>query len=181
MKWQFSLTGTWPLFGLSQSKWGSFSPSWEGVDKHQQILGIVSGTQTAPFMYCLTYVVELGDIKMLGQGGLKSYLSWVSSFMELFDKCGSQWLRYGNAATVDVYHPASRKFPSSVSNQACSCEVYHGSHSDKGHRNKAAASEAEVCFPVRAVHLAFLSAFLFAQTAIVSSSGALGSAWLLLS
>jgi hypothetical protein len=57
--------------------------------------------------------------------------------------------------SVDVYHPSSRKFPSSVLNQACSCEVYRGSHSDKGHRNKTAASEAKVCPLVGATCLAF--------------------------
>jgi hypothetical protein len=46
----------------------------EKVDKHQQISGIIFGTQTVPFIYCLTYAEELGDIKMLGQGGLKSCL-----------------------------------------------------------------------------------------------------------
>jgi hypothetical protein len=59
---------------------------------------IVCGTLTAPLTYCLIYAGELGDIKMLGQAGLESCLPWVSFFMELLDKCGSQWLRYGNAA-----------------------------------------------------------------------------------
>jgi hypothetical protein len=63
---------------------------------------------------------------------------------------------------------SGRKFPPSVSNQACSCEVYHGSHSDKGHGNKAAASEAEVCPPVRTTCLTSLSDFWFPQTAVVS-------------
>jgi hypothetical protein len=31
-------------------------------------------TQTEPFTYYLTYARELGDIKMLGQGGLKNCL-----------------------------------------------------------------------------------------------------------
>jgi hypothetical protein len=49
-----------------------FYPSREGVDKYQQTSGIVSGTQIETFTYCLIYVGELEDIKMLGQGGLKS-------------------------------------------------------------------------------------------------------------
>jgi hypothetical protein len=61
--------------------------------------------------------------------------------------------------SVDFRHPSGGKFSSSVSNQACSCEVYHGSHSDKGPKNKAAANEAKVCPLVSAVHLASLSAF----------------------
>jgi hypothetical protein len=52
-----------------------FYPSGEGVDKYQQIAGIVSGMQTAYFTYCPTYAGELGDIKILGQGSLNSYLS----------------------------------------------------------------------------------------------------------
>jgi hypothetical protein len=73
---------------------------------------------------------------------------------------------------------SGRKFPPSVSNQACSCEVYHGSHSDKGHGNKAAVSEAEVC-PVRAAHLASYQPFGFPKQQLSPSSGALSSAWLL--
>jgi hypothetical protein len=75
-----------------------FYPSWKGTDKHQQTSGIVSGTQTAPFTYCLTYTGEFRDIKILGQDGLESCLPWVGSFMELFDKCGRQWHRYSNVA-----------------------------------------------------------------------------------
>jgi hypothetical protein len=52
--------------------------------------GIVSSTHTAPFTYSLIYAGELGDIKMLSQSDLESYLPRVSSFMELLDKCGSQ-------------------------------------------------------------------------------------------
>jgi hypothetical protein len=36
------------------------------------LLGNVSGTQATSFTYCLTYAGELGDIKILGQRGLKS-------------------------------------------------------------------------------------------------------------
>jgi hypothetical protein len=50
------------------------------------------------FSHTLTYAGELGDIKMLGQGGLKSCQPWVSSFIELLDKCGMQWFKYGNVA-----------------------------------------------------------------------------------
>jgi hypothetical protein len=56
----------------------------------------------------------------------------------------------------NFYHPSGRKFPPSVSNQAYSCEVHQRSHSDKGHKNEAAASEAEVCSPLRAACLASL-------------------------
>jgi hypothetical protein len=71
---------------------------------------------------------------------------------------------------VNFHHPFSRKFPPSVSNQDCSCEVYHGSHSDKGHRNKTAASKAEICPPVRAAYLASLSALCFPRTLLVPSA-----------
>jgi hypothetical protein len=69
---------------------------------------------------------------------------------------------------ANFHHLLGRKFPSSVLNQACYCGVYCGSHSNKGHRNKAAVSEAEICSPVRAAHLASLSAFWFPWTIIVS-------------
>jgi hypothetical protein len=77
--------------------------------------------------------------------------------------------------SVNFYHPSGRKFPPSVLNQACSCEVYHESHLDNGHRSEVAASEAKVC-PVRAAPLASLSGSRFPQTAVVSPSGALSSA-----
>jgi hypothetical protein len=41
------------------------------------------------------------------------------------------------------------------------------SHLNNRHRNKAAVSEAEVCPPVRAAHLASLSAFQFPGTVVV--------------
>jgi hypothetical protein len=63
--------------------------------------------------------------------------------------------------SVNFYYQFGRKFPPSVSKHTCFCEVYHGSHSDKGHRNKAAVSEAEVCPSVRAACLVFLSVFQF--------------------
>jgi hypothetical protein len=69
--------------------------------------------------------------------------------------------------SVNFHHQSSRKFPPSVSNQTCFCEVCHGSHSDKGHRNKVSASEAKVCPPMRAPRLAFLLAFWFPQPAVV--------------
>jgi hypothetical protein len=55
-----------------------------------------------------------------------------------------------------IFHPlSSRKFSPSVSNKECSCEVCHGYHLAKGHKSKAAASEAEVGPPVRTSHLSF--------------------------
>jgi hypothetical protein len=88
--------------------------------------------------------------------------------MELLDKCRCQRLRNGNAAIANFHHPSSRNLPHSILSQTCSCDVYCGSHSDKGHRNKAAISEVEVCPPVRAARLASLSAFQFSQTIVVS-------------
>jgi hypothetical protein len=73
-------------------------------------------------------------------------------------------------------HPPGRKLPPSVLSQACSCDVYHGSHSEKGHRNKAATSKAEFCPPMRAAWLASLSAFQFPWTLVVSPFGVLGNA-----
>jgi hypothetical protein len=70
--------------------------------------------------------------------------------------------------SVNFHHPSGRKFSHLVSNQTCSCEVHCGSHSDKGHGNKSAVSEAKICPPVWAALLAFLSAFQFPWTAVVS-------------
>jgi hypothetical protein len=56
----------------------------------------------------------------------------------------------------------------SVLSQACSCDVFYGSHSDKGHRNKETISETELCLHVRVAYLASLSAFQFAWTIVVS-------------
>jgi hypothetical protein len=69
---------------------------------------------------------------------------------------------------LNFHHLSSRKLSPSVSNQVYSCEVCQRFHSDKGHRNKAADSEAEVCPLMRASCLAFLSGFQFPQTAVVS-------------
>jgi hypothetical protein len=77
--------------------------------------------------------------------------------------------------SVNFHLPSSRKFPPSLSNQACFCEVYHGSHSDKGHKNKAADSETEVCPLGKAAHLASLSAFWFPEQLSSPPSGALRS------
>jgi hypothetical protein len=66
------------------------------------------------------------------------------------------------------HHLPGENFSSIILNQACSWGVYCGSHSDKGHRNKADVSEVEVFPPVRAVCLAFLSAFWFPWIAVVS-------------
>jgi hypothetical protein len=118
--------------------------------------------------HILSYPGELGDIKMLGQDGLKTCSLWVNSFMKLLDKCSSQQLWIAVWLLANFHHPPNRKFSSLVLNQHCSCGVYHGSHSYKGHRNKAAVSEAEVYPPVRAAYLASLSAFQFPQTAVVS-------------
>jgi hypothetical protein len=60
---------------------------------------------------------------------------------------------------ANFHHPSGRKFPLSVSNHACSCEVYHGSYSDKVNGNEAVVTEAEVCPSVRAAYLASLSVF----------------------
>jgi hypothetical protein len=62
---------------------------------NSSLLGFVSGTQPALFMQSYKCWRAWGH-KNAGQGGLKSCLSWVSSFMELFVKCGSQWCRYDN-------------------------------------------------------------------------------------
>jgi hypothetical protein len=72
--------------------------------------------------------------------------------------------------SVNFHHPSGRIFLPSVSNQAFSYEVHHMSHSDKGHGNKAAAIEPEVCPPVRAIPRDSLSAFQFPRTAIISPS-----------
>jgi hypothetical protein len=93
-----------------------------------------------------------------------------------------EWVPSGNCLTnvgasdsgiamqpsINFHHLSSRKFPPLVLNQACSFEAYCGLHLDKGHGNKASASEAEVCPPVSAALLAFLSAFEFPQTPGVS-------------
>jgi hypothetical protein len=47
---------------------------------------------------------------------------------------------------INFHHVSGRKLPPLVSNQACFCEVCHGSPSDKGHGNKAAVSEAKLVF-----------------------------------
>jgi hypothetical protein len=73
-----------------------------------------------------------------------------------------------HVSLVNFQHQPSRTFLPSISNHTCCCEVNHGSHSDKGQGSKAVASEAEVCPPVRVVHLALLSAFWFPWTAVVS-------------
>jgi hypothetical protein len=93
--------------------------------------------------------------------------------MELLDKCGSQRLRCDNVAISKLLPKCSPL----VTSQACFCEVYHGSHSDKGHGNKAAISEAEVCPPVRA-KFAWLpyQSFNFPEQLWSFPSGALGSA-----
>jgi hypothetical protein len=70
--------------------------------------------------------------------------------------------------SVHFHYPSSVKYYPSVSNPDYCCDICSGSHSDKGHRNKAAAYEAVIWPPVRTSCLAFLSAFWFSQTAIVS-------------
>jgi hypothetical protein len=37
------------------------------------LTGVVFGTQATSFTHCLTYAGELGDIELLGQGGLKGH------------------------------------------------------------------------------------------------------------
>jgi hypothetical protein len=69
--------------------------------------------------------------------------------------------------SVNFHHLSGRTFPFSL-NQACFCEAHSRSHSDKGHGNKTAASEAEVCPPVKTAVLAFLPAFRFHWTAVDS-------------
>jgi hypothetical protein len=68
---------------------------------------------------------------------------WVPSWNCLTNVGASDW---GMAIwlSVNFHHLSGRKFPSSVSNQAYSCDIYHGSHSGK-HEKKAAASDDEVC------------------------------------
>jgi hypothetical protein len=69
--------------------------------------------------------------------------------------------------SINFHHLSVRKIPASVSNEACTFRVYHGSHSDKGHRKQAAVSEAEVCLPVRIACLASPSAFWFPEITVV--------------
>jgi hypothetical protein len=88
--------------------------------------------------------------------------------MELLDSVGASDSGMAMWPSANFHHPSCRKFSPSVSNQACSCDVYCGYHSDKGHGNRAAVSEAEVCPPVRAAHLASPSVFQFPQTAVIS-------------
>jgi hypothetical protein len=91
---------------------------------------------------------------------------WVPSW-NCLTNVGASYSGMAMQPSVNFHHPSGRKCSHLVSNQACFCDVYHGSHSDKGHRNKAAISEANIC-PVRAPYLASLSAFWFLQTAVVS-------------
>jgi hypothetical protein len=100
--------------------------------------------------------------------------------MEFLDKCGASDSGITIPPWANFHHPPSRKFPSSVFNQACSCGVYHGSHSDKVHGHKTGVNEAEVCPPVRVPHLASLSALRFPEQLLSPPSGALSIAWPLL-
>jgi hypothetical protein len=104
---------------------------------------------------------------MLGQGGLKSCLSWVPSW-NCLTNVGATDSSVAMQPSVNFHHPPGRKFSPSFSNQACSCDIYYGTHSNKGHGNKAAASEPKVCPPVKVGRLAFLSAFWFPWTTGVS-------------
>jgi hypothetical protein len=75
-------------------------------------------------------------------------------------------------SSVNFHHLSSKKFLPSFSNQACSFEVYH---LDKGHRNKAAASETEVCPPVVLAWLPYQPFSFPKQLLPLPLSGALGS------
>jgi hypothetical protein len=105
------------------------------------------------------------DIKMLGQGGLKGCSPWMSSFMELLDKCRDSDMSIWPSA--NFHHLSGRKCPFSVLNQACSCGVHHGSHLAKEHGNKAIRTARDGPL-MRAACLASLSAFQF-PWAIVAS------------
>jgi superfamily II helicase len=61
------------IFRLSQSEWGRLLSILKNAttSKYQGLFL----AQTVPFTYSITYAGELRDIKMLGQGGLKSCLS----------------------------------------------------------------------------------------------------------
>jgi hypothetical protein len=77
--------------------------------------------------------------------------------------------------SVNFHHLTTRKFFLQSQTKSVFVKYTVFSPLDKGHRNKAAASEAEAYPLVRAACLASLSAFQFPQTAIVSPSGVLGS------
>jgi hypothetical protein len=79
-------------------------------------------------------------------------------------------------SSVNFHHPSGRKFLLSFSNHVWSYEAFRGYSADKGHGNKVAVSEAKFCPPLKAAHLASLSAFQFPQTVVVSPYGAFSCA-----
>jgi hypothetical protein len=62
---------------------------------------------------------------------------------------------------ANFHQLSSRKISSSVLNQSYSCGVYHGSHSAKGHGNKAEVRAVGAGPLMRAACLTPLSAFQF--------------------
>jgi hypothetical protein len=83
--------------------------------------------------------------------------------MGLLDKLGASDSGMTMWPSANFYHPSSRKLPSSVLNQACSCDVFHGSHSGKEHGNKAAVRAVGAGPLMRAACLASLSDFQFPE------------------